>query len=395
MNRLSEYKPKAVEDIKASLLYENKDESIYCVGSISRDKYVKMPQEIVDYVMKFIQYLDGRNTLEQIENKFRTEEKVDLDVEYLLGELEKADLISNNMNQEKVEKGEFDRFFFKIIDIPLDKYSERIRKINKKIVKCFFFLSLVLISLGILSAIFNVDYFFSLENYKINKSLGASAAISIPIFLISILLHESAHAVAASYYGLTPSNMVFGFYANFSSMFYLKIPGIYTLTKKQKIVVWSSGVFTNLLISATALLVGQCVGGGGAIIANLCIMANLSLVLCNLSPLLPLDGYFLLSTIINQPNLRKNSFGMFNDIIHYKGSLKLKLIYIVYFMCSVGFMAFITIAEIKYLCLWIISQYELQGSMVAVIRNSKVILLLSAIIVFKAIFYLIKKVMNK
>lgn len=189
--------------------------------------------------------------------------------------------------------------------------------------------------------------------------------------------------------------MVFGFYANFSSMFYLKIPGIYTLTKKQRIVVWSSGVFANLLLSATALLLGQCVGGGGAIIANLCTMTNISLVLFNLSPLLPLDGYFLLSTIINQPNLRKNSFGMFNDIIHYKGSLKLKLIYIAYFMCSVGFMSFITIAEIKYLCLWIISQYKMQESMFATIRNSKVILLLSAIIVFKALFYLIKKIMNK
>ncbi|MBQ9983798.1 MAG: hypothetical protein IJP29_04340 [Lachnospiraceae bacterium] len=391
---MSDYRPIAIEDIKSSLLYENKEGRIYCIGSISRDKYIKVPEDILEYVMAFIKYLDGTNTLEQIQHKLNTVEKIELDVEYLLSELEKADLIVNNPNTDKVEKSEFERFFLKLVDIPLGKYSKAIKNIDKTLVHWMFGVSVVAILLGICFFFIQIEKFVVLDNYKLNESLGVSIFVSLPILLISIVLHESAHAMVASYYGLTPSNLVFGFYANLSSMFYLKIPGIYTLTKKEKLVVWSAGIYTNLLLSAISVLFAAFGEGTVLTIANLCMVMNLSFVFCNLSPLLPLDGYYLLSTIINQPNLRKNSFGMFKDIIKGKGTIRFKCLYILYFLCCISFMVAVSYIQLKYVMIWFAEQYKIHGSVIDIIANSKLIMVILVLICIKLGVAIVKKIVR-
>lgn len=393
---MSEYRPIVVDDIKASLLYETKEERVYCIGSISKDKYVKLPEDILEYVMIFVQYLDGTNTIEQIHSKLLEKDKIDLDVKYLLDEFEKADLIINNQNPDRIEKGEFDKFFYKIIDIPLGKYCAYITNhLNRKIVNVAFVLSMLAMLISIVTMAFRYRQFIVFGNYVIGGSIGASVSVALPILLISIALHECSHALAAAYYGLTPSNFVFGFYANLSSMFYLKIPGLYTLAKKEKLVVWSAGVYTNMILAAISVLV-SCIGHGTIVtIANLCAVINLSFVMCNLSPLLPLDGYYLLSTIINQPNLRKNSFGMLKGIIMGKGTIKVKLLYIVYVVCSLGFMGAIVFSQLKYFVTWLVNQYYSYASFMEFIVNSKWIACIGFIITMRIVFHFASKIYNK
>lgn len=386
-----DYKPVIVDDIKSSFLYENKEGSFYCIGSLSRDKYLKVPEDVLEYIMIFIKYLDGNNTLEQIKIKLMTEEKIDLDVDILFEELEKADLIVNNRNENEVEKGEFDKFFLKLINIPIGKYCKNLDKLNRSYVKRAFYVSEAIIIFSILIMVFNWSNFTTLENYFIHKSVGISVLISFPVLLFSIVLHECAHGVVASYYGLKPSNFVFGFYATFSGMFYLKIPGIYTLKKKEKIVLWCAGIYTNLIIGALAIMISAISSGTILIIANLCVVINLSLILCNISPLLPLDGYYLLSTIINQPNLRKNSFGMLKGIILNRKKVKFSLLYIIYFLLSFGFMATIFFLQIKYIIIWFVQQMNIYGSLIDIILNSKVIIIILMICFVRICIIVAKK----
>lgn len=113
------------------------------------------------------------------------------------------------------------------------------------------------------------------------------------------------------------------------------------------IIVWGAGVYSNIMIAAVCMILRPLTGGIIESMLLICCSANLSLAIANLSPLLPLDGYFILSTLLKCPNLRKGSFQQFKRWFLRKNN-SFGGLYALYFIISVGFYAAFAIYEIRW-----------------------------------------------
>lgn len=114
---------------------------------------------------------------------------------------------------------------------------------------------------------------------------------------------------------------------------------------KTRIKIWSAGIVSNLFLASLSIIIYNIMGQFGAseIISKLFLLSfyvNFVLIISNLFPLLPLDGYFILSTLMKKPNLRKQSFVDFKNMVLGK-KVKFKAVYFIYFLLSIGIMVYI------------------------------------------------------
>ena len=99
---------------------------------------------------------------------------------------------------------------------------------------------------------------------------------------------------------------------------------------------WAAGIYMNFVLASLSIVLMQFSRGGLYKLLIIICTTNISLVLGNLSPLLPLDGYFILTTLIKKPNLRRESFiefkkWFFRKRNHFSGC------YVVYFLFAMSF----------------------------------------------------------
>ena len=71
----------------------------------------------------------------------------------------------------------------------------------------------------------------------------------------------------------------------------------------------AAGMLTEFFIASVALIVWANLGGGLAknLAYNVVIMASVSTVLFNINPLMRFDGYYILTDLLDMPNLQQNS----------------------------------------------------------------------------------------
>ena len=189
--------------------------------------------------------------------------------------------------------------------------------------------------------------FFQLKSYEVHGSLLMGVMWVLLLFVLSIGIHELSHAVVGYRCGLKPKELVFSLYLG-SPMFYIKMPGIYTIAPKKRIFVWAAGVYANLMVAAICAILMQCTQGSWRNMFLICCSTNISLVVANLSPLLPLDGYFILSTLLKRPNLRKGSFQQFKKWFLRKEN-NFSGWYVLYFVISVAFYVVFALYEVEWL----------------------------------------------
>jgi len=173
------------------------------------------------------------------------------------------------------------------------------------------------------------------------------------------LLHESFHGLAALHYGLEPRKITVALYLGFIPYVYISIPGIYTIIPKQRIVLWSAGLYANVLLAAGFMLLHPHLVAGSAmdqLISQLAI-ANLSIVIFNLSPFMSTDIYFILSTLLKAPNVRTRSYSEFlkwfkNERNAFRGTLA------VYSILSFMMIGYFGIGLLRWI--WVISRDIIQ-----------------------------------
>ena len=71
--------------------------------------------------------------------------------------------------------------------------------------------------------------------------------------------------------------------------------------------VWAAGPYVNLVLAAVAALLRPHVAGNWQLVCDAGLLANLLLIGVNLYPFLPLDGYFMASTLLGVTNLRSQA----------------------------------------------------------------------------------------
>ena len=323
------YKPIALNNISCSLLYHYDDkDDVYSIGNIEKDKYIEVKESNKDAILYTIKQLNGKNTIDEVEQLVREKIKCKINVQELVKILEKAALLEE-IDEKKVERGEFDILSLNLVKYELLRY-ENIFKRLKVLVNPFKVIVIILSAIAllygnILSHIKNLNI-FELSNNHIFIFVA-----TLIIMGISMFIHEISHGVVAYKYGLIPKQ--------------LKIPGIYTVNPKTRIKIWSAGIVSNLFLASLSIIIYNIMGQFGAseIISKLFLLSfyvNFVLIISNLFPLLPLDGYFILSTLMKKPNLRKQSFVDFKNMVLGK-KVKFKAVYFIYFLLSIGIMVYI------------------------------------------------------
>ncbi|MFH1700417.1 MAG: hypothetical protein ABIE07_07495 [Candidatus Zixiibacteriota bacterium] len=140
-------------------------------------------------------------------------------------------------------------------------------------------------------------------------SLGSLVTIFIVLAFI-LLLHEFAHALTCRHYGGHVREMGF-LLLYFQVCFYANLSDSWLFKKKSHrlAVLWAGLFFQMVMFSAVVFgwrvtVIGTGINHFFWLAANI----NLLVILINFNPLIKLDGYYLLSEIINIPNLRDRSF---------------------------------------------------------------------------------------
>ena len=383
-----EIKPIIAKDIHSWILFEKKDGNIYCMGSLEKDKYIQLHETILEPVKTAVAYFDGTRSLEEIEEILIREHSMKLDVVKLYDLLCKANLIEG-IDKALIEKQEMDYLSITLKEFKLNKIYNFLDKLNKLLFPYIIYITAAIIGVSIVFFAKNLHNFVRASNYALSGSYALGISVSLIIFIVSIGLHELAHGIAGYRFGLRPSKLVIALYV-FTPMFYLKMPGIYTIKPKKRIYVWAAGVYTNLIIAASAIILSEFASGNIRNILFLCSITNLSLILANLSPLLPLDGYFIVSTLLKRPNLRKGSYKEFKKWALGKEN-KFRGLSIIYFLLSSLFVAAIAGYELYWAAGVIVQGINNNYTFLQVIYQFRYILALILIIAVKKLLETVLK----
>jgi putative peptide zinc metalloprotease protein len=150
---------------------------------------------------------------------------------------------------------------------------------------------------------------FVFFRFKMEIVAGFESFISPRIFLFFILfgfwtfIHEFGHATACKKFGVSPGGIGFGFYL-FTPVLYSDVSRAWRLPVQQRIIVNIGGIYFEM-IGASLLLVIFFMTQDPLFLAVPCLIFIDSLY--NLNPLVKYDGYWILSDLINIPNLHKRA----------------------------------------------------------------------------------------
>jgi putative peptide zinc metalloprotease protein len=125
-----------------------------------------------------------------------------------------------------------------------------------------------------------------------------------PAYFLSVLLHEAAHAFTVKAFGREVNRAGVGWYW-FGPMAFVDTSDMWLATRRQRILVSLAGPYSNLIFAAVASIAGVLVHSEAATVTLWCIaLPSYLMALINLNPLLELDGYHVLTDLIDRPNLR-------------------------------------------------------------------------------------------
>lgn len=341
--------PCVVNDIRPYLLYEYKDkENKYAIGSISRDRFIEVDESNKNVVMQAISLMDGNHTYETIDEMIKDNTGTVLQAESLYGILKKADLIREQGNSQ-TEKSEFETFGFKIFEVGLEKFGKVFLRLSVLTVPA----AVVTLFTIIFTAVFvilNLDAVSSVSLLGFEDHYIRNIMSILLIMTLSISLHELAHGVTAARYGIMPRKLSLSMYLYVSPIVYIKLPGLYTIKPKDRIKVWIAGVTVNALLGCIGIVASIFMKQNNASEFVVSVMdylwyVNLTFIIMNLCPLMPLDGYFILATLMKIPNLRKRSFISIGNSIKNR-SIQISAGQFLYFFLSILAMGAVFLREI-------------------------------------------------
>ena len=183
-----------------------------------------------------------------------------------------------------------------------------------------------------ISSMFFSDVVFFIKNISPSNLL-----IYITVMLFSGLIHEIGHTSAAKAFGAKSGGIGFGFYL-LTPVLYADVSNIWILESKKRIIVNIGGIYFELIFASFLVLVAFFIDYKPLFFLPLAIVFK---TLFNLNPFMRNDGYWVLSDVINVPNLRKTSDEILLKLI--KGSGENKFGKKEYFLATYSFINYILI----------------------------------------------------
>lgn len=214
---------------------------------------------------------------------------------------------NRKQKQKKVKASLLNIFFLKIPLFDPDSLLNRLRWLIRFLLSKPF--ALVWLATVLVAAKYGVENFDALRDQSSGFLSPSNIGWVYACTVFVKLLHEFGHASVVKRYG--------GEVHTLGVMFMLLVPLPYVdataswsfRKKSRRALVGAAGMLTEFFIAAVALIVWANLGGGLAknLAYNVVIMASVSTVLFNINPLMRFDGYYILTDLLDMPNLQQNS----------------------------------------------------------------------------------------
>ena len=315
--------PKLRQDLVVNR-QEQRGDIVYYIKDPITDRFFRLREP--EYFLA--KSLDGISDIEEILERFKKRFQIEISEEQyrkFIGMLEQKYFLESAVSEytvsRKSESGGKRSFIDRILYVKLKAFNPS--GFLEWLYKRFrFTLSLPFIVISGLIIIAGLMQAWSLADrmpYNIYQVFGLS---SIPVILIAIFavvaLHELAHSVVCRHYGGKVNEMGF-LLLYFQVCFYCNLSDSYMFDKKyKKILTILAGMYFQAFLGAVTLLLWRILKTGTIISDLLFLTASISLLtlLFNLNPLLKLDGYYLLTDLVDIPNLRSKAFNYLKRGLH-------------------------------------------------------------------------------
>lgn len=285
------------------------------------NQYYRLPQGAYDFISK----LSSHKTVGEVWNEMLNSGMEDIpsqgEVIEMLSQLYQSNMLlyegvddgtmlfdrDKKKTQKKVKATLLNIFFLKI---PVFDPEFLLRKlkwlINILLSKLF---ALVWLAAVIVAAKYGVENFDTLKD----NAQGFLAPSNIGwVYVCTVLvkaLHEFGHSAVVKKFGGEVHTVGIMFML-LAPLPYMDATASWSFRKKrQRVFVGAAGMLFEFFIAAVALIAWANLGGGllKALAYNVFIICSVSTVLFNINPLMRFDGYYILTDLLDMPNLQQHS----------------------------------------------------------------------------------------
>lgn len=303
--------PKTDENLECHLLFRKRAGNIYCIGSKESDRYIAVQEDDASTVYRALLLLDGTRSIEEAQRIFN--EKIApgclLDIGRLYEIALRAGIADDGLEDGDRVHDETDLMLVDIKTVCLGRLLPILEFAARHILVIIVAFILLVLCAAVVAG--GVDFSFIYSLFSDPMVLIFAWTVQTP----SILLHELAHAVVATRVGARPKQLSICVFYYMSLALYVRIPGIYFLPPWKRIAVWCSGAGANLLLSASFLVLSAFCPSSFRLFLFVGMFVNLMMAVGNLMPFMYSDGYYILSTLLKRPNLRKKSLFGFRELV--------------------------------------------------------------------------------
>lgn len=295
--------------LREEVVINKLEENEYIIENKLNNSYIKMGKNETEFLLSFSPEYKG------IENTNFNEEQKD----YLIKTFLNLKLLKDENNSDELKTSIFDSL--KRLDISKiklytcnpDKWFAKILPITKLLTsKRAAGIYAAIIIIAMMVAGYNKDIILNRLS-TFTTDINVANIINLYILIIlTIGIHEFSHGITCKKYtnkvselGIMLLYLQPVMYCNVSSIYLIK-------NKRHKIIVFMSGIISQLILSSVAILVYFLFDLFGYRI-NILIyysLTNLGVAIYNLVPLIKLDGYWVISTLLDIKNLREKSINL-------------------------------------------------------------------------------------
>lgn len=293
-------RPTLLGDVDEWLFHKRGSESTYIIGSITVDRYLTVPESKLPVVRAFMQRLTGENTLNDIRRDLIREHGVDVDVWSLYRKCFRAGLIARGA---RAPVGDIQGSSATLIRVPIGRLLCLLQRASF-VARPMLWTAAVLIVLALIAVLGDSSLLrLAADSTVAGSSVLRNVWLTLMIGCVSVLAHELSHCLAAAAWGIVNGILRIELYLGVIPVVGLKLTGLYTLPANGRLAVWGAGVVANLALVGAAVLLLKTVLPGSATL-ELALTINWLLAVFNLIPVLTTDGYFILSTLVKDSNVR-------------------------------------------------------------------------------------------
>jgi putative peptide zinc metalloprotease protein len=148
--------------------------------------------------------------------------------------------------------------------------------------------------------------------------------LSLLVFIL--FFHELGHSLAAKKYGVKCKEIGIGLYIVFPIL-YTNLGESWKLRKNKRIIINLSGIYFQLILGS---IIGflACITKSGVL--SFLFFSNASIILFNINPFIKLDGYWVITDLLNTNDLTKVANNEMDHIFHLKSKKKRNIYLLIY-----------------------------------------------------------------